>query len=155
MNAPAQDPAIDFVPATASDADALATLRVEAMRESLQRVGRFDEARARARLLDAFTPGATLKIVEGDAVAGFVVLRRDAQGLLLDHLYIRPSHQNLGIGGAVLRRVFAEADAQGLEVRVGALRESDANRFYVRHGFALVRQAEFDNHYVRRPRGAG
>nr|MDP9126475.1 GNAT family N-acetyltransferase [Pseudomonadota bacterium] len=46
--------------------------------------------------------------------------------------------------------VFASADARRRALRVGALRESDANRFYARHGFELVEHAEWDNHY-RRP----
>ena len=33
--------------------------------------------------------------------------------------------------------------------KVGALRESDSNRFYQRHGFRLVEQGEFDNYYLR------
>jgi hypothetical protein len=37
---------------------------------------------------------------------------------------------------------------------VGALKESDSNRFYVRHGFVLESRAEFDNYYVRRPANA-
>jgi GNAT superfamily N-acetyltransferase len=69
--------------------------------------------------------------------------------LLLDHLYVRPGHQGKGIGAAVLAQVFAEADAAGLQVRVGALRGSESNRFYARHGFVQVEQGEFDNYYVR------
>jgi hypothetical protein len=45
--------------------------------------------------------------------------------------------------------IFAQADARGLAMRVGALRGSDSNRFYLRHGFALTEQSEFDNYYVR------
>ncbi|WP_081012134.1 GNAT family acetyltransferase, partial [Pseudomonas syringae group genomosp. 3] len=29
------------------------------------------------------------------------------------------------------------------------LKESDSNRFYLRHGFQLVESGEFDNYYVR------
>jgi hypothetical protein len=54
----------------------------------------------------------------------------------------------LAIGGVVLAQAFAEAEASGGEVRVGALRESDSNRFYVRNGFVLVDEGEFDNYYV-------
>jgi hypothetical protein len=50
----------------------------------------------------------------------------------------------------VLRDVFSSADARGQALRVSALRESDANRFYVRHGFELVERTDWDNHY-RRP----
>ena len=53
----------------------------------------------------------------------------------------------------MLGHVFAEADAQGKSIRVGALRESESNHFYAKHGFKLVEQAEWDNYYVRPGRG--
>ena len=140
---------ISFASVLASDADALADLRVEAMRESLERVGRFDPARARARLLDGFAPGHTRWIVAGGERVGFFVLRPQEQGLLLDHLYIRPGSQGRGTGAAAVQAILAEADARRCDLHVVALRESDANRFYVRHGFRLLRQEAFDNYYVR------
>lgn len=145
---------LSFRPVGSGEGEALAALRVAAMRPSLERVGRFDPDRARSRFLSSFSPEYTREIVEGGVRVGFFVLRPQDEGLLLDHLYIQPSHQGRGIGAAVLRVVFAEADARGLEVRVGALKESDSNRFYARHGFVLVSQAEFDNYYVRRPASA-
>ena len=143
--------AIALEPVVLADGEALAALRVEAMRPSLERVGRFDADRARSRLLDTFSPEHTRAIRAGGERAGFLVVKPLEGGLVLEHLYVLPSHQGRGIGSAVLRRVFAEADAQGLDLRVGALRESDANRFYVRHGFVLEREAAYDNYYVRRP----
>lgn len=148
------DALLTIRPIGIGDGEALATLRVEAMRSSLERVGRFDPDRARLRFLNSFSPEYTSEIVVSGQRAGFFVLRPQADGLLLDHLYIRPSHQGLGLGGAVLRSVFAEADAGGLDVRVGALKESESNRFYVRHGFVMESQSEFDNYYVRRPANA-
>ncbi len=49
----------------------------------------------------------------------------------------------------MLARVIEEASIKALPIRVGALRESGSNRFYVRHGFVLVEQGEFDNYYRR------
>ncbi|VVE84806.1 GNAT family N-acetyltransferase [Pandoraea sputorum] len=40
---------LTFSPTTQSDADLLASLRIAAMRESLERIGRFDPQRARER----------------------------------------------------------------------------------------------------------
>ena len=140
---------IAFAPVLAADADSLADLRVQAMRASLERVGRFDPARARARLLDGFVPEHTRWILVDGERTGFFVLKPQDQGLLLEHLYIRPDAQGRGAGAAALQAIFAEADARGCELRVGALRESDSNRFYLRHGFQLLRQEEFDNYYVR------
>lgn len=148
------DTSLTFGPVGAGEGEALAALRVEAMRPSLERVGRFDPDRARLRFLGAFSPECTREILASGIRVGFFVLRQDGHGLVLEHLYVRPSHQGRGIGAAVLRSVFAEADARGLDVRVGALKESDSNRFYVRHGFVMESSAEFDNHYVRRPANA-
>jgi ribosomal protein S18 acetylase RimI-like enzyme len=139
-------------PVRAEDAEDLAGLRVQAMRESLERLGRFDEQRARMRLLSGFAVEHTREVVADGERVGFVVVRPQDDGLLIEHLYIKPGFQSRGMGAAVLRAVFADADARGLGVRVGALRGSDSNRFYRRHGFELVQEAEFDNYYVRRPR---
>jgi GNAT superfamily N-acetyltransferase len=136
----------------ADDGESLADLRVEAMRESLERVGRFDPQRARARFLGTFEPQFTRAIVHDGQRVGFIVVRPQSDGLLLDHLYVRPSHQNRGIGAAVLQVVFAEADARGVNVRVGALRGSGSNRFYQSHGFEFFEEAEFDIYYVRKPK---
>lgn len=145
----AQLPSITFCVAATGDATALATLRVEAMHESLERIGRFNPVRARERFLSSFSPEHTRHVVLNGERVGFFVVKLQEQGLLLDHLYVRPRHQGKGIGAAVLARVFAEADAQGVPVRVGALRGSGSNRFYQRHGFVQVEQGEYDNYYVR------
>jgi GNAT superfamily N-acetyltransferase len=141
--------AIKFTAANIADGQALAELRVDAMRESLERIGRFDPVRARERFLSGFSPAHTRHVeLDGERV-GFFVVKPHGEGLLLDHLYVHPRHQGKGIGAAVLTQVFAEADAAGLQVRVGALRGSESNRFYARHGFVQVEQGEFDNYYVR------
>jgi GNAT superfamily N-acetyltransferase len=138
----------------ADDGESLAALRVDAMHESLERVGRFDPERARARFLGTFEPQFTRAIIQGGQRVGFAVVRPHTDGLLLDHLYVRPSHQGRDIGAAVLQVVFAEADARGANVHVGALRGSDSNRFYQSHGFEFAVEAEFDIYYVRKPKSA-
>ena len=135
-----------LTPAEPGDAEAL---RIEAMRESLERIGRFDPARARERFLAGFSPAHTRHVEVDDERVGVVVTRPQADCLLLDHLYIRPAHQGRGLGSAVLEQVFEEARALGLPVRVGALRGSDANRFYIRHGFCEVERGEHDHCYIR------
>ena len=136
-------------PAADSDFEALAILRTEAMRESLERIGRFDPVRARERFRTGFSPAHTKHIVVEAERVGFVVTKPQEEHLLLDHLYVQPGHQRRGIGSRVLKLVFAQAESLRLPVKVGALRESDSNRFYARHGFKLVEQGEFDNYYIR------
>lgn len=136
---------------TLEDFDALADLRVAAMRESLERVGRFDSTRARERLRSTFSPEHTRSIdLDGERV-GFYAMRPSPDGLNLDHLYIHPRFQSRGIGGVVLKRILAEADRNRQTVRVGALKESASNRFYERHGFVRASEGEWDNYYTRAP----
>ena len=58
-----------------SDADLLADLRVRAMKESLEAVGRFDPIRAKSRFLDNFDPLLTREILLNDERVGFVVVK--------------------------------------------------------------------------------
>lgn len=146
---PLKRPFVTLTPTQQGDADALVALRIEAMRESLVQAGRFDPVRARERFLSGFSPQHTRHIeTEGERV-GFVVAKLQENALFLDHLYIRPNKQGKGIGAVVLARIIDEANARGLPVRVGALRGSDSNRFYVRHGFTLIEEGDFDNYYLR------
>lgn len=131
------------------DAEHLADLRVTAMRESLTRIGRFDLHRARARLLDNFDPRCTRHIVVDGFRAGCVVTRIRDDHLLLDHLYVLPAFQRCGVGAAVLRTVIDEALVLQLPILLGALRDSDANAFYLRHGFVKTGEQDVDIYYVR------
>ncbi|MET3458898.1 GNAT family N-acetyltransferase [Pseudomonas kilonensis] len=147
---PNQNHPVILVPAQQSDSDSLVSIRIEAMRESLERVGRFDPIRARERFISSFEPRNTHHIDVSGKRVGFVVVKHHNNELLLDHLYVIPDAQGSGIGSAVLDHIFKEADAAALPIRVGALKESASNRFYIRHGFRFVESSEFDNYYVRR-----
>jgi GNAT superfamily N-acetyltransferase len=142
---------IVFEATTQADAEALVEIRILAMRESLQRISRFDPQRARDRFLAAFEPALCRYIVANGTKAGFVLVRPMVDHLLLDHLYVKPDHQGRGIGLAALRTVMAEADAKSMPIRLGALRGSDSNRFYQRHGFVQTDESEWDIYYVRDP----
>lgn len=144
-----QHVSFNFIATQASDFEALVAIRIEAMQESLERIGRFDPTRARERFHAGFSPEHTQYIeVNGERV-GFVVIKWIDNDLLLDHFYIRPIAQGKNIGSAVLAHIFTQADSSGRSIRVGALRDSDSNRFYVRHGFQLTEHDEFDNYYIR------
>lgn len=141
--------ALRDAPVTEADFDSLLAIRIEAMRDSLERLGRFDPERARARLRATFRPDHTWFIERDGARIGFYAVRPDGDGLRLDHLYVVPAAQGLGVGGQVLGRLLQDADRRGLPVSVGALRGSDSNRFYRRHGFAQVSESEWDIEYLR------
>jgi GNAT superfamily N-acetyltransferase len=140
---------VKFAAVTEADFEQLAELRIVAMRESLERVGRFDPERARARLLSSFSPANTRFIIFEKETIGFYATRTSAEGLRLDHLYIHPHFQGRGIGGTVLKKIFQDADERGVPILVGALKQSASNRFCPRHGFVKSGEGEWDIYYVR------
>ncbi|WP_373975103.1 GNAT family N-acetyltransferase [Chitinibacter sp. SCUT-21] len=129
-----------------ADFEDLLAIRIAAMRESLERLGRFDPERARQRLRANFNPAATQKILVDNAVVGFYAINETELAYSLDHLYILPSWQGQGIGGAVLTQI--KQTYRGKEIALCALRGSDANRFYQVHGFTQCSESEWDIEYV-------
>jgi GNAT superfamily N-acetyltransferase len=144
--------ALQLCPATEDDFEQLLALRIAAMRESLERIGRFDPQRARQRFRDSFVPECTRHVLWQGRRVGFVAVTRSSEGWSLDHLYLHPDEQGQGIGSAVLSLVLREADALGQSLRVTALRGSASNRFYVRHGFVSSGEGPWDLYYVRHAR---
>jgi ribosomal protein S18 acetylase RimI-like enzyme len=139
-----------YSPVVEDDFEFLVTLRIAAMRESLEQLGRFDPARARERLRKSFAPQHTQFIEYDRQRVGFYTLRPSDDGHYLDHFYVHPSFQSLGIGSEVLQRLLVQADLEQADVRLCALRDSRANRFYQRHGFSQTAEDEWDIHYLRR-----
>jgi ribosomal protein S18 acetylase RimI-like enzyme len=121
------------------------------MRESLERLGRYDPQRARESLAAGFAPEHTHHIVVDGRRVGFVVLKRLSHVMRLDHLYIDPPDQRRGIGAAVMHWAVAQADAAQFPLELYALKGSDANRFYLRHGCVKVGEGDWDIEYVRMP----
>ncbi|RJG36063.1 N-acetyltransferase [Motilimonas pumila] len=115
------------------------------MKASLEAVGRFDENRVRTRFLDRFSPEDTLKILVGGSLVGFYVILDKGDHLYLDHLYILPAYQGKGLGGKVITKL--KVMAQGSTIKLGALKGSASNEFYLNHGFRQTHSDEFDIYY--------
>ncbi|MEL7172251.1 MAG: GNAT family N-acetyltransferase [Pseudomonadota bacterium] len=130
------------------DPSRLAEIRVEAMRPSLEAIGRFDPERARARFLDTYSARETYILRAGGDLAGFYVLRERPDHLYLDHIYICPAHQGAGLGRGIVRRVQDQARGAGLPVRLMALRGSPAQDFYAACGFVPEWSDDLDTHYL-------
>lgn len=133
-----------------NEKESLAQLRISAMRESLEAIGRFDPARARSRFIDGFDRDATRKIEIDGRLIGFYALKDKEDHLYLDHLYIHPDFQGNGLGASILRSVIALAQERKLPLRLGALRGSRSNRFYLAHGFVQTGESEWDLYYEYR-----
>ncbi len=132
-----------------ADFEAMADLRAQALQESLERLGRFDPVRVRERLRSAFVPACMWHVVRGEERIGYLTLIPHAtlREARLHHLYIRPGHQGYGAGAWALNWAKDQARAQARDITLCALRGSDANRFYLRHGFQLLEEQEFDLEY--------
>lgn len=130
--------------------EALAELRIAAMRPSLEAVGRFDPDRARSRFLNNFCREATRKVEVDERLAGFYVVKDNIDHLYLDHMYIRSEFQGNGLGSLILKGIIVEAQERGLPLRLGALRGSRSNQFYQSHGFVQTHEEEWDIYYEYR-----
>lgn len=148
---PQPDDGPHLEPVKAADFEALAGLRIRAMRPSLEALGRFDPERARQRLADTFEPAVMRHLVAGGQRVGVVTLKPLPDALDLVHLYIEPAHQRAGLGTWALDVAKARADELQLPLTLGALKGSDAHRFYRRHGFVEQAQGEWDVQYRREP----
>lgn len=135
-----------------SDGPAIAELRADVLRESLERVRRFEPARARTYFLDAFTPEFTRVLRGRDGIVGSIALRPSPDGTWIEHFYLARSLQGTGRGSAVLADVTAEADATRTTLLLDVLVGSDARRLYVRHGFVEDRTDGVDVIMRRTPR---
>ncbi len=95
------------------------------------------------RLRTLLAQPTTSALLAGDPAVGFalVTLRTnvwyDGPVALLDELYVRPHLRSQGIGAAIVERLVADAEADGvsaIEINVDE-GDHDTQRFYARHGF--------------------
>ncbi|WP_282608667.1 GNAT family N-acetyltransferase [Pelagibius sp. Alg239-R121] len=139
------------VPTTDEDGETLAALRVAAMRESLEALGRFEPERARTRFLNSFDPRSTFRVLSDSVLIGFYVLRDRDDYLWLDHLYVAVEQHGLGAGSQIIEIVKNIARERKKPLRLGALKESRANAFYLRHDFIEQERKEWDIYYEWAP----
>lgn len=142
---------IAFSPAREEDFEPLLALRMLALRESLERLDRFDPERGRRRFRAEFSPTRTRLIHADGAFAGCVtVTAPDDDGFAwIKTLYLRPELQGRGVGAAAMAAILAETDAAGTPTRLSVLVGSDANRFWTRLGYVETYRDALDIYYER------
>jgi len=138
---------VEYIKSKKTDGNLLAEVRALAMKPSLLKLGRYDESRVRNRFLDNFVPESTFKIMESNDLLGFYVVLIREDHHYLDHLYIKPEHQNKNLGKTVLNRVIKNAQKDNLPLRLGALKGSRSNDFYIKNDFIKTHEDEFDIYY--------
>lgn len=137
-----------FRPSTDSDAGWMAELRAEVMRPDLERLGRFDATRVRARFLAAFEPGQTAVVQVQGEDSGLIAVRHEADAHWIEHFYLHPRCQGRGIGAEVLGHMLA-AHRDHRPFRLNVLQGSAARRLYERHGFVLESEDAVDVYLIK------
>lgn len=129
----------------------LIELRLAAMRPSLEAIGRHDPERSARRFKNSYDRSNTKCILVSGTLAGFYVLGSLDDHLSLDHLYIHPAFQGMGIGSRIIESVKKLSSSTGKPVKLGALRASRSNDFYRSHQFVKTHEEEFDIYYEYSP----
>ncbi len=142
---------VSFAPCSIADFETMHAMRLESMRESLERLRRYDPKRSRQRLERSFYPDLSQFILLNGERIGFYTFRPATDGFHLEHFYLLPQFHGRGIGTAILQELTARADQASLPIFLGALKESPVNRFYQRHGFVKDNESEWDIYYIRQP----
>ena len=140
---------IELHEAKTEDLDQLVKIRIAAMRESLEKIGRFDATRARARLTQDFQTKYTTCLIYKTNIIGFIISKQENEEIVINHLYVLPQFQNRGIGKFVLDKIIEQGKNERRNIKLMALKESRANNFYLNNGFKYLNSIEYDNVYVK------
>lgn len=143
--------ALTWRSARVDDGPAIAELRALVLRDSLQRLDRYDGARVRERFLSSFVPDHTRVLQRSPDVVGSIALRPASDGTWVEHFYLHPRLQDQGLGSLLITALTRVADADTMTLRLNVLQLSDARRLYERHGFTLDREDQIDVYLQRWP----
>ena len=138
-----------FAPVCEAHFEPLLAIRIEVMREHLERVFRYKPSRARRIFREHFDEPGLRLIVVGHETAGCVGFRVGEAEIKIDSFYLARSFHNRGLGTVILKALLAEADALGLPIEIDVLRGSPAGRFWERHGFVKLREDSVEANYRR------
>ena len=144
-----------FGPPSEADFEPLLALRIEVMREHLERVFRYKPSRARRIFREHFDEPGLRLILAGDQRIGCVGFRSEPDCRKIDSFYLERRWHSTGLGTAILEVLLAEADAARLPVRLEVLTGSKADRFYLRASFVKLSEDEIEAEYERPFRNSG
>jgi len=122
-----------------------ADLRARAMFKSLSAINRYDDTKVRNRLLESYQIENTKSVYFQNKLVGFYSIEKQNGYMNLKHFYLEPTVCGQGIGTKVMEMIKKEC--AGIPLRLNALKESEANSFYLKNGFVKTHEEEFDNYY--------
>jgi ribosomal protein S18 acetylase RimI-like enzyme len=97
-------------------------------------------------------PDASFEVVFADAhPVGRLYVQRSPEELHVIDIALLPEHRRAGIGTALLNDLLAEADQDGVPVRIHVERFNPALRLYERLGFTVIGDTGVYFHMERAP----
>lgn len=139
-------------PVEEADFEPLLDLSIRVLRADLDRVGRFDPDRRRARMRAGFDPAALSAILCDGRLAGCIAAVPAGDHVEVHSFYLDPAAQGRGLGAAVFAALAARHPGQ--PVRIEVLKGSAVHRFWEKQGFVRTGEQDFDWLYER-PAGLG
>ncbi len=136
-------PNITLRHATESDWDFLAAVHETCMRDyAVQTWGTwFPEPRDACRL-------EIHQIIQSDdGEIGCIAVAEEPDAVMLEKLYVLPTHQGRGVGTLLLRGLIESAHASGKPIRLRVLRVNPARQLYERNGFKVDRSTD-ERHFM-------
>ncbi|ASL47602.1 L-amino acid N-acyltransferase MnaT [Burkholderia sp. AD24] len=88
------------------------------------------------------------QIIQSDhSEIGCIAVAEEPDALMLEKLYVLPTHQGRGIGTLLLSRLIESAHASGKPIHLRVLRVNPARQLYERNGFKVDRSAD-ERHFM-------
>ncbi len=134
--------------ATPSDRKILTDLYLNALKESLTAINRFNEEDLARQFMQYYDEFRFIKVLVKNEVAGFYSIKHMPDHIWLVHFYIDPKYQSMGMGTKLLEKIISDAKAIPLPIRLIAIEKSPANAFYLKRGFKLDHSDGTNNHYL-------
>jgi ribosomal protein S18 acetylase RimI-like enzyme len=130
-------------PATAGDLDRLFEIHRLAIRPYVEATWGWDEAWQAAYFREHFDPAIRQVICCGGRAIGFLDVVHRPDCVFLQNVEIEPEHQGRGVGTALVRRVLADAETEGVPARLQVLKVNErARMLYERLGFVQTGATE-------------
>ncbi|MFT5704852.1 MAG: GNAT superfamily N-acetyltransferase [Shewanella sp.] len=140
----------NLVQASAEDRGFLLALRTSTMVDHLEEAGIFLTQKEHLSRLDEAYDCSYLIIIEEETV-GTLKFRERVDQFEVMQLQIAPTHQGYGLGKMVLARVIQWSVSANKPVALTVLKANPAKELYLRLGFNLVGEDEYEFHMLRAP----
>ena len=134
--------------ATEADRDFVFHVKTATLRYAVEAAWGWEEDAQRKLHDERFDAGGLEVLLDGEERAGFLKVRREADGLHLVSVFLLPPWQSQGIGTSIVEGLQREASQAGIPLRLRVLKANvRARALYARLGFVTRRTTNTDPHH--------